>query len=141
MLEVVNSEKPARFLVITLWKHQMKFFACWVKLRPQKMYGIYLQSQTVFHPSWAVLGLPRCLIEAPSVPMRSFSFELTVSDGGSKLRKRKEKLPKHGDSIKAFRQDRAQRLWDDRCLSSIEVHSVNMYSLIPSQSPWPPFQS
>lgn len=86
VLEVVNGEKPARFLggnpslVITLWKHQMKFFACWVKLRPQKMYGIYLQSQTVFHPSRAVLGLPRCLTEALPVPMQSFSFELTVSD-------------------------------------------------------------
>lgn len=94
VLEVVNSKKPARFLggnpslVITLWKHQMKFFACWVKLRPQKMYGIYLQSQTVSHPSWAMLGLPRCLIEALPVPMQSFSFELTVSDSASKFKKK-----------------------------------------------------
>lgn len=34
------------------------------------------------------LGLSRCFIEALSVPMWSFSFESTVSGGGSKLKKK-----------------------------------------------------
>lgn len=112
--EGTSMRNPNPSLVITLWKHQMKFFACWGRLRPQKMYGIYFKSQPRFHPSWAAPGLSRCSIEAPSVPMKSFSFESTVSGSGSELRK---KMPTHEDSIKAVRPNIEQRLRDDHCLN------------------------